>query len=142
MEFKILSVEDYDTIIDCWTRAGLSHRPKGRDARSHISREIEGGTATFLAAMQEEIVVGLVLVTHDGRKGWINRLAVLPEYRQLGIGRSLVRKAERILQEQGILIVTCLIEAENPLSMRFFESLEYVRHPEIVYFAKRMVPDA
>jgi len=142
MEFRTLTVEHYDAILDLWTRAGLSHRPTGRDSKTHIAKEMEAGTAIFRAALVDQKPVGLVLVTHDGRKGWINRLAVLPEYRQQGIGRRLVEEAERILGDQGILIVTCLIEGDNPRSMRFFESLDYVGHSDVVYYSKRMRPDA
>ena len=78
---------------------------------------------SFLVAEVEGRIVGSVLVTHDGRKGWINRLAVHREYRRRGIGGALVSEAENWLIEQGIGIFACLIEGDNPLSAEVLEKL-------------------
>jgi hypothetical protein len=61
---------------ELWQEAGIHYRPGGRESRSHLAKELEGGQAIFLVAVAEGKVVGVVLGTHDGRKGWINRLAV------------------------------------------------------------------
>ena len=75
--------------------------------------------------------------THDGRRGWINRLAVAPEHRNIGIARSLMKEGERRLWEKGIRIVASLVEDDNAVSLEVFERLGYVRHENIVYFSKR-----
>jgi GNAT superfamily N-acetyltransferase len=85
-------------------------------------------------------VVGTVLATHDGRKGWINRLAVDATLRKRGIGARLVRAAEAWLDAEGLDILACLIEDDNAVSMAVFETLGYSKHPEIIYFAKRKHP--
>ncbi len=87
-------------------------------------------------------VVGTVFATHDGRKGWINRLAVDASLRRQGIGARLVREAERWLEGEGMVILACLIESDNEVSMAVFEQLGYTKHPEIIYFAKRRHPGA
>jgi N-acetylglutamate synthase len=142
MRIRQLTNEDYDRIIQIWSRAGLSHRPLGRDAREHFRLEVDQHTAVFLGAEGTDgELVGVVLGTHDGRKGWINRLTVLPEYQGQGIGRALTLEAEQRLNKLGILIVTCLIEGGNGASEKFFESLGYVGHPSITYYSKRQSPD-
>ncbi|MBE0712033.1 MAG: GNAT family N-acetyltransferase, partial [Candidatus Aminicenantes bacterium] len=78
--------------------------------------------------------------THDGRKGWINRLAVDAALRKRGIGAFLVREAEGWLESRGMDILACLIEDDNAVSMAVFEKLGYKKHPEIIYFAKRKYP--
>jgi len=142
MRIRDLKAEDYDELIALWGAAGLPYRPRGRDGRDRIAREIAGDCSIFLAAEERgERLVGAVLGTHDGRKGWINRLAVRPERRGRGIGRALVAAVEERLRAMGIEIVTCLIEDWNEESMVFFERIGYVRHPDIVYFSKRRSPE-
>jgi ribosomal protein S18 acetylase RimI-like enzyme len=142
MRIRDLEPEDYDELVALWDASGLPYRPHGRDGRDRIAREISGGCSIFLAAEEQEgRLVGAVLGTHDGRKGWINRLAVLPERRGRGIGRALVAAVEERLRAMGIEIVTCLIEDWNEPSMAFFERIGYVRHPDIVYFSKRRSPE-
>ena len=87
-------------------------------------------------------VVGTVVATHDGRKGWVNRVAVEERLRRRGLGARLVRAAEAWLEAQGMDILACLVEAGNAVSMAVFGKLGYTKHPEIVYFAKRRFPGA
>jgi ribosomal protein S18 acetylase RimI-like enzyme len=98
-------------------------------------------TSIFLGAEEEENLIGIVLGTHDGRKGWINRLAVSPAYQRRGIAKALVAEVERRIHARGIQIVTCLIEGHNAASEGLFESLGYVAHPDIAYYAKRESAD-
>lgn len=81
------------------------------------------------------------MATHDGRKGWINRLAVTPAFQQQGIARMLLAEAEDRLSRQGIEIVACLVENWNVDSARFFEKLGYKRFDGITYFTKRKHPE-
>lgn len=137
MRIRDFKPEDYDDLVALWETAGLPYRPGGRDSRHRIACETEGDRAVFLVAEEASRPIGAVLGTHDGRKGWINRLAVLPKHRGRGIGRALVAEVERRLLEGGIEIVTCLIEDWNENSMAFFERIGYVAHPEVIYYSKR-----
>jgi len=132
-----LRVDDYDALIALWNDAELAHRPKGRDRVDKIERELERGNAVYLVAELDGKLVGSVLGTHDCRKGWINRLAVAPEFRQRGVARMLVNEVEKRLYELGIEIVACLIYDSNARSMELFEKLGYKRESDIVYFTKR-----
>jgi ribosomal protein S18 acetylase RimI-like enzyme len=132
---------DYESLISLWKRSQLPYRPMGRDSKDRIVREIDRTNAVFLIAEMDGEVIGSVFGTHEGRKGWINRLAVLPAYRMRGIAARLVAEVERRLTEQGIDIIACLIEEWNTVSMEVFEKLGYVRHRDIFYFSKRKNPD-
>ncbi|UCF70820.1 MAG: GNAT family N-acetyltransferase [candidate division WOR-3 bacterium] len=137
-EFRIT---DYDALIKLWKGAGLPHKPRGRDRKKDISREITHVNAVFLVAEKEGILIGSAFGTHDGRKGWINRVAVLPDFRRSGIAAQLVREVEKRLNDAGIDIIACLIEEWNKESVAFFERLGYKRHNDIFYFTKRRYPD-
>ncbi len=133
---------DYDRVMELWAEGGLPLKPEGRDSRENIVRQIGLANVRFLVAEVGEgsRVVGTVLATHDGRKGWINRVAVDAALRKRGLGARLVREAEQWLESQGLDILACLIEDDNAVSMAVFGKLGYKKHPEIIYFAKRKHP--
>ena len=140
---RLLTTEDYDTLLDLWRRAGLhSLRPKGRDSREAIARQLESGVAALLGLEVDGRLVGVVLATHDSRKGWINRLAVDPAYRRRGYGLRLVEAAERWLRDQGMQITAALVESDNPASLALFRKAGYVEiDPGIHYLTKRESPE-
>jgi GNAT superfamily N-acetyltransferase len=76
--------------VRLWQESGLPYRPDGRDRRERIARELAGPCSTFLAAEEDSRLVGAVLGTQDGRKGWINRLVMAPSRRREGVGEALV----------------------------------------------------
>ncbi len=132
---------DYDTLIDLWKSAGLPYKPKGRDSHKNIEKEVDNNCSLFLFAQIEDKYVGSVLATHDGRKGWINRVVVIPDYRHKGIARKLVESAENWLVEQGIGIFACQIEGYNNDSFEAFKKLGYIPFEDIRYLTKRIHSD-
>jgi N-acetylglutamate synthase len=133
---------DYDRVMELWFAGGLPLKPQGRDSREAIARQLALPNVRFLVAEEGDggRVVGTVLATHDGRKGWINRVAVDAALRRRGLGARLVRAAEDWLASEGLDILACLIEEDNDVSMSLFAALGYTKHAEIVYFAKRKHP--
>lgn len=137
IEIRQARLTDYREIIALWQRAGLSYEPEGRDSHAAIARQIEAnGRLILLAQDTEGAAVGVVFGSHDGRKGWINRLAVDPAHRRKGIADRLVQAAEAALKRDGIAIVAALIEEPNPASMALFKSMGYSERRDIVYFRK------
>lgn len=136
-----LRVEDYDALVALWDQAKLLYKPRGRDRRDNIERELKGQNAIFLVAEQDGTLIGSIFGTHDGRKGWINRLAVDPAHQRQGIAARLVKEVEDRLYKMGIGIIACLVEDWNCVSLQVFEKLGYTRHQDIIYFTKRKFPD-
>ncbi len=135
------STGDYTKLVYLWEKAGLPYKPQGRDSEEKIKLEIERGSGKFLFATNQNNYVGTILVTHDGRKGWINRVAVLPVYRNNGIAKRLVEAAEIWLREQGIEIYACQIEEYNNESLEVFKRLGYIPFEGIQYLTKRKYPE-
>jgi N-acetylglutamate synthase len=138
---RAMTLDDYDAVTRLWTEAGLPYRPLGRDRREKIRIEMERGTAVFLVAEAGGDLVGVVLGTHDGRRGWINRLAVAPAYQRRGIAGRLVREVEQRVEALGIEIVAALVESENEASLGFFRAIDYLHSPEVEYVSKRRSAD-
>lgn len=138
LAIRRLDSGDVPEIHRVWDASGLHVYPKGRDAYEHIAVEISAGTALFFGGFLEGAMVAVVLATHDGRKGWINRLAVLPGHRKQGYGQLLIHACESAFQELGIGMSCALIEDWNDPSMALFQKEGYVFRKDIYYFRKTL----
>lgn len=72
----------------------------------------------------------------DGRRGWINHLAVNPTYQRKGIGTALIRELERRLREKGAQKVNAQIYKSNTKSFEFFKAVGYEVHSDLVMIGK------
>lgn len=133
--------DDYEAILAVWAAAGLQVRGEGRDARAPFLEQLERFADLYLVAEHEGSLVGVVLGTHDGRKGWINRLAVIPEFRRRGVAAALVRDCEKAIRGHGIEIVTALVEPASEASAALFARLGYHEDVPVRYFRKVTTPD-
>jgi ribosomal protein S18 acetylase RimI-like enzyme len=138
--FRVMTLKDYDAVIALWKKGNIPYRPQGRDSRKNIAAQLKQPACHFLVAVTDKTIIGAIVGTHDGRKGWINRLVVAPSYRKKGIAKGLVEEVEHHFSAQGIDIVACLIEDWNTTSMQVFEQLGYTKHTDILYYSKRKSP--
>ena len=108
---------------------------QGRDSRAAFAAQLAAGQRA-IGLEDNGQLIGAVLVTHDTRKGWINRLAVHPDYRRKGYATGLIAAAERELRAMGLQIFAVLIESDNNASVELFSREGYKAH-DIVYMSKR-----
>lgn len=140
LEIRELRPEDYGEMIALWERAGLSYRPRGRDSPAAIAAQMARDPDLFLGAFVSGKLVGVVIGSDDGRKGWINRLAVDPAYRRRGIARSLIAELEHRFQGRGREIIAALVEDWNTASLALFQGCGYALDRGIFYLSKRTAP--
>ena len=137
MFIRSLTPEDYDSLITLWEKSQLPYRSEGRDSRASIQKQIEEYPDLFLGAFLNNGLIGAVIASFDGRKGWINRLAVSPECRRQGVARELINAAENALKKRGASVIGALIFETNEKSLNFFEKVGYTIHDDIRYVSKR-----
>lgn len=144
MQFELceLGIDQYPEILDLWQRAGLSIRPEGRDSLEAFARQMGWGVQRLIGLRAQGTLIAMAVLTHDGRKGWINRLAVDPTYRRQGLARMLLAESERwFTEELGLEVWAALVEGDNLASLAMFDESGYRRY-DLVYASKRICPDA
>ena len=112
---------DYSTVVSIWMAAGrdvLSEK-KTRQVLDH-----EPGL--MLVGEFDDQVVGIIVGTFDGRRGWLHRLAVHPEARRAGTATALVAEVEKRLALRGALRINLLVMPDNLAGLAFWRHLGYL----------------
>jgi ribosomal protein S18 acetylase RimI-like enzyme len=120
-----------------WRAAGLPIRPQGRDSLAALSRQRRANPDGFLGAFAGTLLVGSVIASDDGRRGWINRLAVAPEFRHVHLGSRLLVAAETQLHSRGLHIIGAHAHADNHASRALLLYAAYKPMGDVIYFSKR-----
>ena len=141
-EIKRLSIEDYDEIIRIWAITGLQHKPKGRDSVESITKEMQNKNCCYFGLYKADLLIGTGIANYDGRRGWINRVAVDPDYRQKGYAGELIEVCQKFLESLGAVVICALIEDINYPSITTFNKAGFTAEKKFIYFTKRQSSDA
>ena len=140
-EVRLATLDDADDLIALWSDAGLHLYPEipmHQEIESVLERNPEG----ILIAVDDTGIIGSVIGTFDGRRGWINRLATRSDRRGLGIARDLMNRIQESLAALGCLKVNLLVSGDNANVVQFYESVGFQTQENIFmdrYLTKRDV---
>jgi len=141
ISYRRLTIDDYDEMMRVWGVAGLPIKPNGRDGRAMLKIELSREGCASFGAFDTDRLVGLALANYDGRRGWVNRLAVDPDSRGLGLASELILKCEEFLHGFGEVVICGLIQDPNYPSMQLFEKNGYTCENSLTIWTKRPRPD-
>jgi len=130
IEILELTISDYDDAIALWKSCfGVSIRDA--DSRENIERYLNRNQGLSFKAIKGDKLVGTILCGHDGRRGYINHLAVGYGDRTQGIGRKLVETSLYELKKQGIEKCHLFVFVENIEATKFWEKLGWKHREDI-----------
>jgi ribosomal protein S18 acetylase RimI-like enzyme len=124
---------DYEEVYQLWLDTpGMGLRSLD-DSPQGIARFLKRNPHSCFVAEAGNELAGVILSGHDGRRGYIYHLAVRPEYRHQGLGRSLVEHALDALRKEHINRVALVVYEDNVPGNKFWESLGFTTRPDLVY---------
>ncbi|MEO0408158.1 MAG: GNAT family acetyltransferase [Cyanobacteria bacterium P01_A01_bin.135] len=138
MLIRPFQLEDEPAVVALWQRVGLT-RP-WNDPHKDIQRKLTVQPEWFLIGIVRGQVMASVMAGYDGHRGWINYLAVAPEYQGAGHGRELMRQAEARLLAAGCPKVSLQIREDNLQAIAFYERLGFAQDAA-VSLGKRLISD-
>ncbi len=144
MEIKIqeLTIKDYDEIIRVWSIAGLTFKPKGRDSVGMMTKEMQNKNCCYFGMYSGDLLIGTAIANYDGRRGWVNRVAVDPDFRSKGYAGKLIEQCHSFLEKLGAVVICALIEDINFPSISTFNKAGFQAEKKFIYFTKRQSSDA
>lgn len=117
-----MDVTDYAAVRNLWESCegvGLNDADQPEALKAYLERN-PGMSCVALAGGR---VVGAALCGHDGRRGYLNHLAVSPAHRQQGIARRLVAHCLAALQTAGIAKCHLFIFTTNTAGRHFWQHI-------------------
>ena len=110
-----------------WDAAGLA-RIEADEWRMLVT----GPVGTVLVAEMDGRVAGAAIAAFDGWRAYIYHVAVAEAFRERGIARELMSKAERHLADRGATNVYVMVDQGNTAGLALVGSTGYLPEGEIV----------
>lgn len=130
MEIVAYSSEHHDGVVALWREAFHYDEPRNEpDAVIGVKLAVQ--PELFFVAVEGGQVIGTALSGFDGHRGWVHRVAVVPQYRLKGIGRALMKHVEEALTALGCAKLNLQVRTDNHEVVSFYKALGYVTEERI-----------
>jgi ribosomal protein S18 acetylase RimI-like enzyme len=132
---------DYAAVRALWASCegvGLSSADRPEALRSYLART----PGMSCVAVREAQIVGAALCGHDGRRGYLNHLAVDPTHRRQGVARRLVAHCLAALQEAGIAKCHLFVFASNREGRSFWRHIGWELRHDLAVASLVLTPHA
>jgi ribosomal protein S18 acetylase RimI-like enzyme len=138
MQIRVFQPDDQLAVIALWQRCDLL-RPWNDPVKDMARKMADSPEWFLLGELQGQVVAG-VMAGYDGHRGWLNYLAVDPEYQRQGLARQLVQHAEALLLQAGCPKINLQVRSSNQGVITFYQQLGY-GVDEVVSLGKRLIRD-
>lgn len=130
MEITQMKAEHYDEVYALW-QITSKRALRNDDSREGITAFLKRNEGLSQIAIMDGRIVGTVLAGHDGRRGFLYHVAVLPEYRRHGIAASMVKRAINRLENDGIKKTNIFVFKDNPLGQAFWPTIGWGKREDL-----------
>lgn len=128
-----MTIDDYDAVYDLWINTPGMGLNSIDDSREGIERYLKRNPTTSFVAECDGAIVGVIMAGHDGRRGYIYHIAVLPAYRNRGIAGRLVESVMAALDKEGINKAALVAFKKNEIGNKFWEKRGFTVRDDLVY---------
>ena len=130
-----MTIQDYDEVRSLWLNTeGV--QISDTDSRQGLDGYLERNPGLSFVARDSQTLVAAVLCGHDGRRGYIDQLAVSPSHRRQGIGRSLVSRCLYNLMRVGIRKWHLFVPEDNAGALAFWNQLGWEKSIALVTMSR------
>ncbi|MFI3176122.1 MAG: GNAT family N-acetyltransferase [Eubacteriales bacterium] len=131
---RAMEMADYQQVYELWESiTGFAIRKKD-DSKESIEKFLARNPHTSMVAVQGNRIVGSVLCGHDGRLGSLYHVCVAPDYREQGIGSTMVQASVTALRKEGISKVCLIAFTANEIGNTFWQGLKWEKREDINYY--------
>jgi N-acetylglutamate synthase len=122
VELREFTFADYDEVVALWRiTEGLVLRDV--DQAEAIARYLTRNPGLSFVAIDQARIVGAVLCGTDGRRGYLQHLAVAPTHRRRGVGRALAQRCVEALSQRDLDKCHLMVLPQNEAARAFWRRL-------------------
>lgn len=137
MNVREFTIDRYEEVIALWQRTpGICVRDA--DSREATVRYLRRNPGLSFIAEVDGTVVGSALSGHDGRRGYLQHVAVDLRHRRHGIADALVSRCLAALQREGILRVHLDVLTSNVDAREYWLRRGWERRDDIIRFSRSL----
>jgi len=114
---------DYEQVLTLWQAVGF--QGWSLLTRDQVVTKLRSDPDLFLVACLQRQVVGTVMGSWDGYRGWAYNVAVHPSHQRQGIGRILMSELEKRLWSKGARILNLHYFNDSTWARDFYHSLGF-----------------
>jgi len=134
MIYRNMKISDHEAVMALWrTCSGISLRDA--DSSQSTEKYLQRNPGLSFIAQDETGIVGTLMAGHDGRRGYIQHLAVAPELRGRGVGDKLVELCLDALKLQGIVKSHVHVLGDNGAGRAFWSNRGWVHRADIEMYS-------
>ena len=135
LEVRPYQEQDEEQVIDLWHCCGLV--VPWNDPQKDIWLKLQVQPELFLVGLIGTQVVATIMAGYEGHRGWLNYLAVAPEYQRQGIGQYMVEQATAKLKTMNCPKINLQIRTSNTSVIKFYEHLGF-KIDDVISMGKRL----
>lgn len=137
ISIRSADLRDEEALLALWSSADLIHGDIVERYRADFRAKCAFQPGMTFVAEIDGRIIGSIMSGYDGRRGWINCLAVSPEHRKQGLGSRLVTEAENCLTGLGCIKINLQVRTSNTGVLDFYRQLGYTED-KVVSMGKRL----
>ncbi|MBV8679934.1 MAG: GNAT family N-acetyltransferase [Aquitalea sp.] len=133
-DIRLMQLEDYPTVLGLMQQTpGISIRDA--DSEQAVARYLARNPSLSFVAVEQGKIIGCVMSGHDGRRGYLQHLLVLPAYRRQGLACRLVDACIVELARLGIHKTHLDVFRSNTAAQSFWEKQGWQRREDICRYS-------
>jgi putative acetyltransferase len=114
-----MTIEDHEKALRLW-QATEWISLGDTDAREPMKLFLDRNPGMSLVVYDGDELIGTILCSHDGRRGYLHHLAVDERHRRQGLGTTLVQRCLKALANEGIVKCNVFFIEENEAGIAFW----------------------
>ena len=134
MIIREMTIDDYEEVYQMWLTTSKRALSKA-DEKDQMERYLKRNSGMSQVAVIDGKIVGTVLAGHACRRGFIQHMAVMPQYRRRKIGHSLAEKAIEKIKAEGIDKTHIFSYQNNETGQSFWRDFGFEKRDDVFVFS-------